>query len=209
MRRQRSRRVNFADEAASSLPRLSGAMVTLPDVLTHYYHEVPFRSLTEVAEGARSDILDRIRATRKLPRRLCSAFYFEQRLAYERMMREQFVAKGGQPERTTPLYAILGESEIWARIYRNAVRARVAHLPPESVSFTYTDSFAAYVDRDLDGNEIPRKPQYGMVYRLEELPDLIHSCGWPGDRWKTEENWAHDLYVEAQIWSDSAVGLFT
>lgn len=174
----------------------------IPDFLTHYYSDQPFRSVTELTIQECAEVLQNIAARGPLPRRLQSEFYFKQRRRYEAVMHEQFVAKGGRPQRRVPHYAILGESEIWARIRPSALRIPLRELPSESVSFTYTDSFMNYVDRDLDGGRIRRKPQYGTLYRLEELEDLFVTHGWPGDRWKSEPDWEHDIYVEAQLWND-------
>lgn len=180
----------------------------IPAYLTHYYRQRPFKTLTELSPEECSRVLEVLRAHEKLPRRLQSEFYFEQRRKYEGLMYEQFLAKGGRPERRNPHYAILGESEIWARIYPDSLRIPLAELPADSVSFTFTDSWGAFVDRDLDDNPIPRKPQYGRVYLKAELDDLFSRYGWPGDRWKTEVEWEHDLYVEAQIWSDRPLRAF-
>jgi hypothetical protein len=179
-----------------------------PNYVTHYYRQQPFRSLTELPAEECSRVLAEMRTREKLPRRLQSEFYFDQRRRFEALMHEQFSAKGGRPERRNPHYAILGESEIWARIYPASLRIPLAALPGDCLSFTYTDSWGAFVDRDLDGNPIPRKPQYGVVYLLPELADLFGRYGWPGDRWKTEVEWEHDLYVEAQIWSDEPLRAF-
>jgi hypothetical protein len=175
---------------------------TIPDFLTHYYRDRPFQSLTELSPEAMDRVLTRLGEIRDLPRRLRSSFYFEQRHRTEQTMFEQFVAKGGRPERRQPHYAILGESEIWADIEPHSIRLPLAQIPTHWISFTYTDSWAAYVNQDLRGNAIPRKPAYGMVYRLEELEDVFRRFGWPGERWKADANWQHDVYIEAQIWSD-------
>lgn len=174
----------------------------IPDYITHYYQGQPFRTLTELAADACEQVLKSLAEREPLPRRLRSSFYFEQRRRYEALMYEQFLAKGGKPARRHPHYATLGESEIWLKIRPQALRIPLCELPSESISFTYTDSFGAYVDRDLDGNPIPRKPQYEMLYRREELAALFRNHGWPGDRWKTEPAWQHDIYVEAQLWDD-------
>ena len=180
----------------------------LPAFLTHYYRQRPFRSLTELSEEECDRVLAEMRSRGKLPRRLESEFYFRERRRYEALMREAFARKGGRPQRRTPHYAILGESEIWARIYPDRVQIPLAELPHDCVSFTYTDSWSAFVDRDLDGNLIPRKPQYGTVYLRVELEGLFDRFGWPGDRWQTEVEWEHDLYVEAQIWRDEPLLAF-
>ena len=176
--------------------------VTIPDYVTHYYSGLPFRTLTELTEEQCLTVIAGMGPQENLPRRLKSDFYFRERRRYEGLMREQFLGKGGRPKRRVPHYAILGESEIWAKIRPSAIRVPLASIPETAISFTYTDSFANYVDKDLDGNLIPRKQPYEMLYRREELPLLFERWGWPGDRWKTEPDWAHDLYVEAQIWDD-------
>jgi hypothetical protein len=153
-------------------------------------------------------VLTRLSQKRDLPRRLRSSFYFEKRRDIEQTMFDQFAAKGGRRERRQPHYAILGESEIWAAIEPRSVSIPVSQIPSHWISFTYTDSWAVYVDRDLRGRPIPRKPAYGAVYRLEELEDLFKRFGWPGERWKTEPEWEHDVYVEAQIWCDEPLRPF-
>jgi hypothetical protein len=174
----------------------------IPDFLTHYFRDRPFQSLTELPPETMDRVLTRLREIRDLPRRLRSSFYFEQRHRIEKTMFEQFVAKGGLPERRHPHYAILGESDIWAGIEPHSIRLPLAQIPTHWISFTYTDSWAAYVDQDLRGNSIPRKPAYGMVYRLEELEGSFQRFGWPGKRWKTDSEWQHDVYIEAQVWTN-------
>ncbi len=178
-----------------------GETLAIPTYITHYYVERPFLSLTELNARERARVISGLHFPEEDPR-LRSAFYFEQRLRYESVMYEQFRAKGGQPARRRPHYAVLGESEIWAKITKQSLRIPLSNIPSGQMSFTYTDSWPTYVDRDLEGKVIPRKRQYGMLFRLEELGALFREYGWPGDRWKTETEWEHDLYVEAQIWSD-------
>ena len=176
----------------------------IPTYLTHYYTGRPFRTLTDLTAAERARVVEASNFPED-DRRLRSAFYFEQRRRYETVMYEQFRAKGGQPTRHRPHYAVLGESEIWAGITERSLRIPLSNISVCQVSFTYTDSWPTYVDRDLDGNPIPRKPQYGALYRMDELDELFRTHGWPGDCWKTESDWEHDLYVEAQIWSDACL----
>lgn len=189
----------------------TGAMddtLVIPQFLTHYYRDRPFRTLTELSPKERARVIRTLKFPQRAAHRLHSAFYFEQRLRYEVLMREQFVAKGGKPQRRRPLYAVLGESEIWQDISIHSLRIPLSAIPSSQLSFTYTDSWGAFVDRDLEGNPIPRKPQYGTLFRLEELGAVFRKYGWPGDRWKTDPQWEHDIYVEAQIWSDDPLKAF-
>ena len=182
--------------------------LSIPQYLTHYYRERPFRTLTELVPEERARVIEGLSFSKRASRRLHSEFYFEQRLRYEAIMYDQFLAKGGTPQRRRPHYAILGESEIWQGISLHCLRVPLSAIPSSQLSFTYTDSWSTFVDRDLDGNPIPRKPQYGSLFRLEELDELFREYGWPGDRWKDEPEWEHDIYVEAQIWSDEPLKEF-
>src|SRR3954462_9704187 len=94
----------------------------IPRFLTHYYRKRPFRTLTELSADERANVIPKLRFPKWASRRLQSAFYFEQRLRYEVVMYEQFVAKGGSPQRRRPHYAILGESEIWQGFNKHSLR---------------------------------------------------------------------------------------
>lgn len=174
----------------------------LPAFVTHYYHDTPFASLTDLDGADRARVISELKFPPEASHRFQSAFYFEQRLKYENQMYRQFVGKGGSPDRRRPYYAVLGRSEIWESITPRSIRIPLSRIPPEKVSFTYTDSWFAYVEREADGTINPRKPQYGTVYRLEELNQLFARYGWPGDRWKNEAEWQNDIYVEAQLWAN-------
>lgn len=176
-----------------------------PDYLTHYYRDDPFRSLTDLDQPEVVEVLEQLAQTRTLRQRLSREyrdFYFGERRRFERIMYEQFIGKGGRPRRERPHYLILGESEIWQSIDPHSLTISLEVIPSDMISFTYTDSWCAYVDRTLTGDPIPRKPQYETVYRLEELPALFDEYGWPGDRWQSEPDCEHDVYVEAQVWDD-------
>jgi hypothetical protein len=180
-------------------------LIELPKHVTHYYRIQPFRTLTALDDDARAVAIGGLEFPPEASHRFHSKYYFEQRLRYEQLMYKQFLVKGGRPTRRHPHYAILGESEIWKNITTHAVRIPLSEIPSIHISFTYTDSWVTYVEREPNGDPIPRKPQYGMLFRKEELGELFGAYGWPGERWKTEPDWKNDLYVEAQIWSDESV----
>lgn len=185
-----------------------GGHLDIPRYLTHYYRDRPFRTLTELTSDERARVIPTLAFPQRASHRLHSAFYFEQRLRYEAVMYNQFLAKGGAPQRRCPHYAVLGESEIWQAISNHSLRIPLSAIPSSQLSFTYTDSWSTYVGCDLKGNVIPRKPQYETLFRLEELDAVFRQYGWPGDRWKSEPEWEHDIYVEAQIWSDEPLRAF-
>ncbi len=153
-----------------------------------------------------------MRATRKVHRRLMVPNYYAMRRRCEAIMYDQFVKKDGKPTRRNPHYLIMGESDLWSCQESKSVRIPLLAIPSDVVSFTYTDSWYSYIDKDLNGNPVPRKPQYEMVYRLEELDDLFAEYGWPGQRWKRwrkEPQFKYDYYVEAQVWVDEPLRPYT
>ncbi|MGL5795910.1 MAG: hypothetical protein ACRC06_16220 [Waterburya sp.] len=52
------------------------------------------------------------------------------------------------------------------------------------------------------------KPFHGQVFTLEEIKKVIQNYGLPGDKWKTEELWRYDRFVEVQIWDDRPLKKF-
>jgi hypothetical protein len=123
-------------------------------------------------------------------------------------MRTQFAGLGGKPTRANPHYAILGTFSLYEddQEYKS-VRLPLASLPPDSVSFTFTDSFFTFSNANLRGIPIPERPYHGRVYRLEDVPGLVAEYGLPGERWRTEPDRRFDVYIEAQIWDDAPLGL--
>ena len=119
----------------------------LPDFLTHYYERErgPLLSLTGLPEADGELLLENIRrrgdvfASRRPPE------YLIVRRDLEQLIRELFIARGGQPRRAKPHYFIFGECAWCEGWYRETARLRVAldRLDPLAVSFTYGDSFPA------------------------------------------------------------------
>src|SRR5688572_30253547 len=109
--------------------------LSIPQYLTHYYHQRPFRTLTELSLEQRQRVIRKLRFPKRAAHRLHSTFYFEQRLRYETLMYDQFVSKGGKPQRRRPHYAVLGESEIWADFSRHSLRIPLAAIPASQLSF--------------------------------------------------------------------------
>lgn len=175
----------------------------LPDFLTHYYRETPFRSLTHLTDEEAAVVVDGLDCSSAADFRLTQPQYLRLRREVESKMRRLFVDKGGRPELEAPHYAVLGT----AGVYEDDPRSRKLRLPldafePALLSFTFTDSFFAFHDRNLRGVSIPKRPYHRQVFGIDELPALIDQYGWPGDRWKHEPDRRFDVYIEAQIWRE-------
>jgi hypothetical protein len=119
-------------------------------------------------------------------------------------MREAFIDKGGQPKRQNPHYFVLGTFSLYEEAAGwQSLSVPLAAFDPSAVSFTYTDSFFAYSERNLRGVPIPPRPYHRQVFTLTELGDLVTQYGLPGERWRDEPEHRFDVYIEAQVWDDA------
>jgi hypothetical protein len=180
------------------------------EVLTHYYrpHARPFRSLSPLSDPEIAGVLDTLAGFEPLPFRLTHPSYLTERRWIEGRMRELFLAKGGQPERTHPHYFVLGEFSLWESDGSRKVQIPLSRVPAALISFTFTDSFFNFRPTNLRGVSIPRRPYHGQLFTRDELPDAIREHGLPGDAWRTDPERRFDVYVEAQLWGDAPVAAF-
>lgn len=172
----------------------------IPNYLTHYYRQSPFRTLSDLAPGDADDLVARLTEERSLPFRLTHAEYMPRRRQIEQQIRHAFVEKGGRPTRGNPHYMILGRSPYWEKMEPNVVVVPLAHFPSDIISFTYTDSFYTFSEATLRGRPIPLKPHRRTVYRLHELDEVVREFGMPPGYADVNEEF--DVYIEAQIWDD-------
>jgi hypothetical protein len=173
-------------------------MKPYPASLFHYYEAAngPFRSLSTLNPEEADALMDRIRQEGAIFASQRAGDYLAIRRDLEQKIRRLLIDKGGQPQRDTPHYLILGECPWLTTWYLDgrAVTLPLAVCDPQTISFTYGDSFPAM--RFGDG-----KPYRGQVYRLHELPDLIRQYGLPQD-WNPDGTFGPDRYIEAQVWDD-------
>ncbi len=189
----------------------SRSEIRLPETLTHYYRKVsrPFRTLSELAAERAADVINELSRKEPLPRRLTTPDYLPRRRQIEQTMRDQFVSKGGRPDRHTPHYMILGTWSHWEQEDGfDSVAIPLSAFDPEVISFTYPDSWVSFAGVMLSGEPLPRFPYHGQVYRLDELEPLVAEHDLPGERWRIEENRRMETYIEAQIWNDAIIGEF-
>lgn len=175
----------------------------LPDFLTHYYEAArgPFRSLTALAPAQAAGIVAELASAGVFASQR-AADYLDIRRELEQRIRTLFIARGGQPERSTPHYLILGACD-WVRTwYADGREARIplSACDPRQVSFTYGDSFPAM--RFGDG-----RAYRGRVYTLDDLPGLVRTYGLPQDS-NPDGARGPDRYIEAQLWADEPLASF-
>lgn len=176
----------------------------VPDFLTHYYSAArgPFTNLSDLPPAQAEAIQEQLRregrgfAGRRAPD------YLTVRRGLEQRIRDLFVARGGRLRRAHPHYMILGACAWVLSWYPDGCELRMplAAFPPDSLSFTYGDSFPAM--RFADG-----KPYRGQVYTLADLPELIARYGLPQE-WNADGHSGPERYIEAQVWDDAALAAF-
>ncbi len=172
-----------------------------PDFLTHYYVDEPFRTISDLTLSQTEQVLAEIAKRRELEFRLSKSDYLPRRRRIEQAMRRGFIAKNGKPKREHPHYMVLGTFAPWEEA-RRKITIPLSAFSSNVLSFTLTDSFFAYSERNLRGVAIPSRPYDRQVFRLEELDELIAKYGLPGERWQHETRDVFDVYVEAQVWDD-------
>ena len=88
----------------------------------------------------------------------------------EARLRELFLAKGGRPQRSSPHYFCLGDSEWFAGLAADteSVSLSLTALPPDSTSLTLIDSFTAMGFGPQFGFPAAESTAESAVYRLDE-----------------------------------------
>lgn len=180
----------------------------IPEYLYHYYEleNGPFRNITEFGMEKAKDVQSKISEGFNSQR---PPNYIELRLSFEKRLKEQFVAKGGKPNRNDPFYFTLGECE-WAKSWY--VNPRVLKIPlsdfkSEQVSFTYPDSMVSFQFHDEPKLSTYRKKANGKVFLLDEIEEqVIKTYGVPSEeKWQSKEEMKYDRYIEVQVWDDNII----
>ncbi len=176
-------------------------MPNLPDCLYHYYEKRkgPFTSLSDLSLEQAETILEGIRKKGQVFASQRQANYLAIRRELEQAVRQRFIDKGGQPQRKSPHYMILGASPWVLGWYEEGCEVCIPlkSVSPQAISFTYGDSFPAM--RFQDG-----KPYRGQVYTLSELPGILEQYGLPQE-WNPDGRFGPERYIEAQLWDDGPV----
>ena len=180
--------------------------------LYHYYERDfgPFATLTALPlEEARKVLLDK-KAEGKFHNPDIDGF-LKSRYDRDRKLRDAFIDRGGKPQRTAPVYMMLGEHKQWESAYENPaiIKIKLSELDPLTVSFTYGDSFAVF-NPALFGKEA----YWNKVYFTSEILEIIDRYGYPPyvaydfkrGIYPTDKHINHHLkYVEAHVWNDEVL----
>ena len=143
--------------------------------------------------------------------------YLEERRRVEAWLYSEFVKKGKQPHLKSPLYFVLGECDdffneggFFSGFAPSKLKLSLSLFDSNMVSFTYPDSMPSLaISPDTTGRgDDYRKPIHGQVFTTDEIAEVISEYGMPGDRWKTEDHWRFDQFVEVQAWDERPIWKF-
>jgi hypothetical protein len=187
--------------------------VRTPDFVTHYHASTraPFLNLSDLAEPELATVLRELDAPAEHARseRRFGPRYMSLRRATEDLLRDMFIAAGGEPERAVPHYFVLGASAWFRELYTDPgeVVLPLIELPAAATSFTYPDSITALGLGARYGVPIYPRPYHGRVYRLAELDGVIDQHGLPADTvpasYDGHQRQPFEHFIEIQLWSDA------
>ncbi len=177
---------------------------TLERSLVHYFDESvgPFRSITDLDDDEAQKILDSVRANK--PNTLCASRdpeYLRKRRNCERIVREDFVKRGGLVARTSPYYLVLEPSPWLSTWFEHPafVKIPVSAFDLRYVSFTYGDSMPTFSPRCADGKEYR-----GRTYDYDGIEKMIAKYGLPQE-YNDDGRFGSERYIEAHVWEDSVI----
>ena len=182
--------------------------------LYHYYDKskLLFRSVTslpfdEAEITLRASLAESPNATQEFLNWF-PKWHLERRYELEKTVRDKFVAVGGKPVNTAPIYFTLGANKGLETWYYNLgiIKIPVSEFDLSSVSFTYGDSFAVFNPECNTGEE-----WWEQVYMYSDIVKLIDKYGFPEDPVYHSINMEFPKdkpinqylkYIEAHVWND-------
>jgi hypothetical protein len=136
--------------------------------------------------------------------------YLQTRRQIEQWLRQEFIAKGGDPKESYPIYMILGRSKWLLTAADKATLATTAEIQvPLSlfqecdVSFTYPDSMVSFLLANQKESEYHLPDYHGRLFTLSEIRSVVESNGLPGEKWGTNLPSFLANYIEAQVWNQN------
>ena len=192
-------------------------MQEIPNYITHYYQEGSdiLKNVCSAPDMVAEGLLSILKESGQ--RAWLHPGYLEERRRVEAWLYREFVKKGKHPHLKHPLYFVLGENDDFFQRdgFFSATNPIKLQLPlalfsSDMISFTYPDSMPSLaIATDTTGRAHSyRKPIHGQVFTWEEIGEIVNEYGIPGDRWKTEEHWRYDRFIEAQVWDDRPIWQF-
>ena len=181
------------------------------DYLIHFYRSgtEPFRSLSALSDMAAMQIMQEFYVEGAVfwERFKDPYQYLQARRQIERWLRQEFIAQGGIPQESYPIYMVLGRSKWLLTAADAATLATTAEIQvPLSlfrecdVSFTYPDSMVAFLLANQE-SEYYLPNYHRKLFKLSEICSIVESNGLPGEKWGTNLPSFLANYIEAQVWN--------
>jgi hypothetical protein len=182
------------------------------DYLIHFYRRgtEPFRSLSALSDADAMRMMQDfyIEGSVIWERFKDPAQYLRARRQIEQWLRQEFIATGGAPSESYPIYMVLGRSKWLLTAADPTTLATTAEIQvPLSlfsecdVSFTYPDSMVSTLLANEQNPEYYLPEYHGRLFTLSEIRSIVESNGLPGERWGTNLPGFLANYIEAQVWN--------
>jgi hypothetical protein len=181
--------------------------------LYHYYekHLLPFRSITSLPLDEASSILHAFQAENPNLTHPNIEWFLTRRYEMEKIVRDKFIAIGGKPIRTAPVYFTLGVNEGMKTWFRKTayIKIPVSEFDLTAVSFTYGDMFPVFNQNLNTGEEY-----WEQVYFFNDILKVIEKYGYPEDPIYDSINGIYPKnkpinqylkYIEAHVWNDGVL----
>jgi hypothetical protein len=181
------------------------------DHLIHFYRSgtEPFRTLSLLPEEDAIEIMQSLYVEGAVfwDRFKDPVQYLRMRKQIEGSLRQAFIAKGGMPRESYPIYMVLGMST-WLRTDLDAatltttaqIEIPLSLFQECDVSFTYPDSMVSFLLAYEKAPEYYLPDYHGKVFTLSEISSIIESNGLPGETWGNHLPRFLPNYIEAQVW---------
>jgi hypothetical protein len=189
------------------------------DFLSHFYRRGtrPFRSLTALPEAQAISIMKSlyIEGSVVWERFEDPAGYLAFRKQVEINIRKEFIAKGGRPKDSCPIYLVVGKPKWFSDVADPASLATIEEievplklLDPCQLSFTYPDSMVSAAIAEEKNPEVYEPNYHGKVFTLDGIIEIVAQKGMPDEGWHTKapKHLAH--YIEAQFWDHAVLEEF-
>ena len=182
-------------------------MYGIPDYLTHYYEEgnIRLKNICSYNDVEAQAILTNLSESGQ--RTWLHPGYLEERREIEAWLYNEFLNKGKKPYLRHPIYFVLGEHDdlfqkggFFSSANPIKLKIPLSLFNSNQISFTYPDSMPSFNIPRIERGKPYLKPFHGQVFTKDEINEVVQTYGLPGDRWKVEEAWRYDRFIEAQIW---------
>lgn len=182
------------------------------DHLIHFYRSgtEPFRTLSSLPEDTAIQMMRDLYVAGAVfwDRFKEPAQYLRMRKQIEQAIRQAFLAKGGAPQESCPIYLVLGWSK-WLRTDLDAatldttaqIEVPLSLFQESDLSFTYPDSMISFLLGQDKGSEYYLPDYHGKVFTLSEIRSIVEANGLPGETWGNNLPAIWPNYIEAQVWN--------